>query len=87
MVLVDNIKAYCEAREITIAEFERMCGLSNGIVRHWKDGRNRTANVATLARIESATGIEISRWIKVGGLNGRIKPNKGKSKRAGKKAE
>lgn len=57
-----KIARYCNQRNIPIMDFEVMCGLSNGSVCKWK--KDKYPSVATLKKIESATGIPSYEWIK-----------------------
>ena len=68
MVFVDNIQNYCRSKQITIAQFERQCNLSNGIVDKWKKGKNNSPSLQTLMRIQAGTGFAYSRWLKEGGI-------------------
>ena len=69
MVLVSNIEAYCSNNDITEAEFERKCDLGKGIVCRWRNGLIKAPTMTTLQKIETATRIPMSRWIKKGGIH------------------
>lgn len=60
-----NIMAYCKAHEITVKDFEVMCGLANGQVSKW-DGEH-LPSLASLQKVVAATGIPIEKW-----LNGKV---------------
>lgn len=87
MILVDNINTYCETTQTTIAAFERNCKLGKGIVRLWKCGNNKNPAITTMMRIEDATGISMSHWLKEGGIDEYFRKHPSKSKGAGKKAK
>lgn len=87
MVLVDNINKYCEAYSLPVARFEKDCGLGNGIVNQWRSGINKNPSITTLQKIAGKTGIEMSDWLKEGGVEQYFKKHPVKSKGARKKAE
>lgn len=60
--ILRNIERYCKEHSITNAEFERKCGISNGLVRNWRLG-TYGINLKTLERIAEGTGIPVSRWL------------------------
>lgn len=62
LTIFQNIKEYCEKENITIATFEKRCGIGNGTVAEW--GKNSQPNMKSLEKIASATGIPVSEWIK-----------------------
>lgn len=59
--VIGNIFRYCNSNGISICEFEKKCGLSNGIVKKWLPKGN--PSISTLMKIASATGIPIEKWI------------------------
>ena len=61
-MVYENIVRYCEEHGISIAAFERMCGLGNAVVAAWKDEHGPT--LSSLLKIEKATGISISEWVR-----------------------
>lgn len=71
MVLTDNITAYCEKQKISKYEFERRCGLSKSMIRKWEAGINRTPTYTTLMKLEAATGVPASDWMKEGAFGKR----------------
>ena len=71
MVFTDNILAYCEKNGIKEADFEKRCNLSKGMIAKWKSGVNQTPSVVTLMKIETATGISCSRWLRKGAIHGK----------------
>jgi len=68
MILAENILAYCEINGISRQEFEIRCGLSNGLVYKWERGIAKNPTYSTLTKIERATRIPVSRWMKKGGI-------------------
>lgn len=87
MVIVDNISKYCEAKGLAVTSFEKVCGLGHGIVRMWKSGKNSNPSIITLQRIEEATGIGMSAWLKEGGVNEYLRAHQDDVQRTGKAAE
>ena len=60
-MIYKKIIEYCQRQNLTIAAFEKMCGLSNGTVGKWKDKGN--PSLETLQKIVSATGISAEEWM------------------------
>lgn len=74
-MLYEKVCAYCLEHGITIAEFERLCGIGNGTVSQWdirspKKTTNPTLN--TIAKICNATNTKASEWIKDGELDAEV---------------
>lgn len=65
MSITKNIDRYCQDNHITVKEFERRCSISNSLVNKWRVGVAKPS-LSTLAKIVSATGIELSEWLKEG---------------------
>lgn len=59
--MYERVIEYCRQQGITVCEFERRCGLSNGSVGKWRNGRG--PSVKSLTKVVSSTGIEITYWI------------------------
>lgn len=56
-----KIVKYCYENDLTIMAFEKLCGLSNGVVSKWKSaGYPRIDN---MQKIVNATGIPIQNWL------------------------
>ena len=53
---------YCEENNLSIMAFEKLCGLSNGTVSKWENGKDGP-KIKTLKLIEEATRIPIKEWI------------------------
>lgn len=68
MVFVENIKAYCQKNGLTIASFERKCDIANAVISGIERGRAKNPSVNTLFKIQQTTGIEMSYWLKEGGI-------------------
>ena len=60
--VLGNVKRYCEKHKISLLAFEKMCGLGNGTVGKWRDGK--FPSVHTLQKMEIATGVPMLDWIK-----------------------
>ena len=60
-MISDKVEQYCRNAKMTIASFEKRCGLGNGTVGKWKRGANPTLN--TLLKMEKVTGIPLYMWI------------------------
>lgn len=58
-----KVAKYCKDNNISICEFEKMCGLGNGAVSKWKDEKSNPS-VATLMKIAAATKISVGTWMK-----------------------
>lgn len=58
-----NVVEYCEKNNMSIAAFEKKCGLANGVVGKWEDDKMKPSLVS-LERISDATGISIEKWLK-----------------------
>lgn len=54
---------YCKKNNLSISAFERKCGLTNGTVNGWR-ARGSNPSYSTLQKIEKATKIPISKWLK-----------------------
>lgn len=57
------VEEYREKNGLTIAEFERRCGLKHGTVRKWRV-RGGDPRLSTLRKIADATGVSVITWIK-----------------------
>jgi len=61
IMVYDKVQDYIKSNNLSgNSSFEKLCGLGNGTVSGWKDGNPR---VETLIKIESATGIPVSKWL------------------------
>lgn len=65
MEILENIRRYCEDENISVKDFEKRCGLANGLVGKWKSGV-AMPSFPTLQKIVDATGVELSEWVKEG---------------------
>lgn len=61
MSILEKIRAYCAEKGITIASFEKMCGIGNGTIDDWDKSEPK---LSSLLKIEKATGISITEWLK-----------------------
>lgn len=58
-----KVTEYCNNNNISIHAFEKMCGIANGTVSCWKDGKSNPS-IPTLNKIVSATGVPAEEWLK-----------------------
>lgn len=68
MIIVDNINAYCAKNELSIKRFEQHCGIANGVVGKWAN-HGAVPQVATIIKIQDATGIPAGKWLDENGLD------------------
>lgn len=68
MVFVDNVKAYCQKNGLSVAAFERKCDVANAVIAQIERGRAKNPAVSTLFKIQQTTGIDMSYWMKEGGI-------------------
>ena len=61
-MICDKVEEYCRAAGLTIARFEKLCGIGNGTIGKWRN-HNAVPSIATLIKLENATGIPIYMWI------------------------
>lgn len=59
----ETVADYIKRNKINEYRFEKMCGLSRGIVRKWRLGLV-SPTLATLQKISDGTGIPLERWVK-----------------------
>lgn len=60
-MVFDRVVEYCQNAGMSISSFEKLCGIGNGAVGRWKSGVS--PSIATLSKMEKATGIPIQVWI------------------------
>ena len=58
-----KVKKYCEENKISIAAFEKMCGIGNGTVARWEQDDSRPS-LQSLEKMQQATGIEVTEWLR-----------------------
>lgn len=75
--VAENVRRYCDDHGISVAEFERSCGIGNGLVAKWERGRRYVPSIKTLMKMQTRTGIPISTWLRKGVIHA------GKKKAAG----
>ena len=56
------IQDYCNKHGISIAAFERKCGLGNGVVSDW--GKGAKPSTSSLLKISEATGMSLLKMVK-----------------------
>ena len=74
-MIYNKVVEYCEKNKLSITEFESRCGLGNGTVGKWKDGKF-TPGLKSLEKIAKYTGISIDVWIKSYGRGGKREESK-----------
>ena len=62
LVILQMIREYCDKNGLSIAAFERKCGLGNGVVAEW--GKGSKPNTASLLKISEATGMSLLKMVK-----------------------
>ncbi len=60
-IVLENIKVYCAEHGFTIARFEKLCGIGNGVVASW--GKGSAVTSLSLEKIAAYTKIPAERWI------------------------
>lgn len=58
----NKVIRYCEENNMSVMAFEQKCGLKNGTVGKWKDGKY-APRFSSLEKIAKATNIPISQWV------------------------
>ena len=58
----EKVQAYCKKNNLTIAGFERLCGIGNGVAAQW--GKASAPSMKTVCKIADATGIPATEWLK-----------------------
>lgn len=61
-MIYQNVINYCKENSMTLSAFEKKCGIGNGVVGRWKNDDSKPT-IATLEKIQLATGIPISEWL------------------------
>lgn len=61
-MIFQKVKNYCREKDLSISAFEKMCNIGNGTVAWWENDESKPS-LATLEKIERATGIPASTWI------------------------
>lgn len=61
-MIYQNVVAYCKKNNISISTFEKKCDIGNGTVGRWRNDSSKPS-LATLEKIQNATGISISEWV------------------------
>lgn len=62
-MIFQKVKDYCKENNLAISSFEKLCNIGNGTVARWENDESKPA-LSTLEKIEKATGIPASVWIK-----------------------
>lgn len=61
-MVFEKVKQYCEEKKISIAAFEKLCGIGNGAVARWEQDESRPS-LQSLEKMQQATGIGIAEWL------------------------
>lgn len=61
-MIYERVAEYCRDAKMSISKFEKLCGIGNGAVGRWRGG-NTSPSIATLTKMEKATGIPIRLWL------------------------
>lgn len=61
-MIYERILEYCKENHISVTDFEKVCGIANGLVGKWKSGKTQPS-LRILSKIQNATGISIGYWI------------------------
>ena len=61
-MIFQKVQNYCREIDLSISAFEKMCNIGNGTVARWENDESKPS-LATLEKIERATGIPASTWI------------------------
>lgn len=48
-MIVNNIKALCKQKGVSLSEVERATGLGNGVIRRWDEGSPRLDRIKLVA--------------------------------------
>lgn len=59
-MLYKRILIFCRERGISIARFEKMCGLANGTVKRWT---YKSPSLRSLIKISRATRVPLEYWL------------------------
>lgn len=62
-MIFQKVKDYCKENNLSISSFEKLCNIGNGTVARWENDESKPT-LSTLEKIERATGIPMSMWIK-----------------------
>lgn len=60
-MIYKKIVKYCEENKISITALEKKCGIGNGTIGKWADGKKPSLD--TLEKIANGTGISVSEWV------------------------
>ena len=61
-MIYEKVLDYVKKHNQTIAEFERKCGIGNGVISQWRDNKN-LPTLNTLIKIAESTNTRIEQWI------------------------
>lgn len=61
-MFLDNVEKYLLKTGMKAAQFEKACGLGNGSVKAWREGK--TPTLSTLNKIADATGVAAWKWVR-----------------------
>lgn len=58
--ILEKIRSYCDQHDITICEFEKLCGIGNGTVDDWGIAEPK---LSSLLKVAAATKTPITDWL------------------------
>lgn len=61
-MIYDKVIEYCEKNKLSIAAFEKKCGIGNGTIGRWENNSS-LPTMSTLQKMEIATKIPIRKWV------------------------
>lgn len=61
-MIYDKVIEYCEKNKLSIAAFEKKCGIGNGTIGRWEN-KSSLPTMSTLQKMEIATKIPIRKWV------------------------
>lgn len=61
-MIFEKVKKYCEDNKLSIAAFEKLCGIGNGTVARWECDESRPS-LQSLEKMQQATGIKVTEWL------------------------
>lgn len=63
-MIMEKVQTYCAENHISVAKFERMCGIGNGTVSKWSSRKSKPS-LNTLEKMSKATKKPLSYWMGV----------------------
>lgn len=60
-MILENIKALCAKRGISIAQLEKQAGIGNGVIDDWD---HSTPNVKSIMAVSKVLGVSVDKLLK-----------------------